>query len=60
MEKKLRLYPDRSMEGVLIKNKLDAIKTGLFDLSDPKVHIWQAWRIEFSYKDIREYKARSV
>jgi hypothetical protein len=40
-------------------------KTGLFCQSDPKVHIyytytciWQAWRMEFSYKDIRDHYTR--
>ena len=33
-------------------------KSSLFGQPDPKVQIWQAWRIEISYKDIRDYWAR--
>ena len=35
------------------------IQSGIFDHPEAKVHIWQAWRIEFSYRNIREYKGRS-
>jgi hypothetical protein len=35
------------------------IKTGIFGQPDPEVHLGQAWRIELSYRNIREYKGRS-
>ena len=31
------------------------IKTGIFGQLDPKVHLGQAWRIEFQYRNINEY-----
>jgi hypothetical protein len=44
--------------GSLIIPVLLLTKTGLFGQPDPKVHIWPAWRIEFSYKDVRDYYTR--
>jgi hypothetical protein len=35
-----------------------SIKKGIFGQLDPKVHLWQEWRIEFLYKDIRDYHTR--
>ena len=32
----------------------DIIKTGIFDRPTKKVHLGQAWRIEFPYRNIRE------
>jgi hypothetical protein len=35
------------------------VKTGIFGQPDPKVYLGQAWRMEFSYKNIRELMRRS-
>ncbi len=35
-----------------------SFKTGIFGQPEAKVHLGQAWRIEFSYKDIGNYLAR--
>jgi hypothetical protein len=35
------------------------IKTCIFGQPEPKVHLGWAWRIEFSYRNIHEYYARS-
>ena len=34
-------------------------KTGIFCQPEAKVNLGQAWRIEFSYRNIREYWGRS-
>ena len=36
---------------------LNRIKPGIFGKPEAKVHLRQAWSIEFLYKDIREYYA---
>ena len=35
------------------------IKSGIFGQPEAKVHLGQAWRIEFPYRNIHEYWARS-
>jgi hypothetical protein len=35
--------------------KKSAIKTNISDWTDPKVHLVQAWRIEFSYRNIEVF-----
>ena len=37
---------------------LNTFKTSIFGQPDPKVYIWQAWRIEFSNKYFHNYWAR--
>ena len=32
-----------------------SIKSGIFDQPEAKVHLGQAWRIEFSYRNIHEH-----
>ena len=52
------LFKKCRFEDVCVHTYCIRIKTGLFGQPDPKVLIWQAWRIEFSYKDVRNYWER--
>ena len=36
-------------------NDTHAVKTGTFGQPEAKVHLGQAWRIEFSYRNIHEH-----
>ena len=44
----------RSMVNWLTEIFFDILKSGIFDQPELKVHLGQAWRIEFSYRNIRE------